>query len=240
MKPLAFLSGFSSRANSAEIMDDLMSDEQMLHRTLAQFEAVNLLCSGRDRLLNELVVGYAKKAGLASLSIVDLGAGGGDWAARCLMLCARENIHARIRCVDHDPRAVRFLRNRFANETSVDIVDADVFDHALWSEGADFLFGNHILHHLSDGEITNLLRLCGTKVRYGFFFNDLHRSGLSYFCFNVIAGLLFHKSFIRRNGLVSITRGFTRQELLDLAQQAGLFPHARVRNTGMGHLCLWK
>jgi 2-polyprenyl-3-methyl-5-hydroxy-6-metoxy-1,4-benzoquinol methylase len=229
---------FASRSNVAEIMDDFDSDEPMLHRTLAQFRTVNLLCTGRNRLLRELVIGAAKKKELASLTVVDLGAGGGDWAAACRWLCARANINVRVRCVDHDPRAVRFLQNRFVNEPAIEVIQADVFDQAVWREDADFYFGNHLLHHLSENSIVELLQLCNERARQGFFFNDLYRSGLSSLSFGVIAGLLFHKSLILRDGLTSIKRGFTRREILALAARAGLGSRAHLRNSGIGHLCL--
>ena len=51
---------------------------------------------------------------------------------------------------------------------------------------------------------------------------DLHRHPVAYFLYTTIGKLVLHNRLVRHDGALSILRGFKSDELLELAQRAGL------------------
>jgi 2-polyprenyl-3-methyl-5-hydroxy-6-metoxy-1,4-benzoquinol methylase len=218
-------------------MDDLRSDNEMLIRTLSQFEMINRLLAGRDRLLREIILKDARRKNLTDITIMDLGAGGGDWTAHCVDMCNKNGISVRATCVDYDPRVTSFLSKRFMNNGQVEIIRSDALDRSLWEKKNDYLFANHLLHHLPDASIVELMKLSLKTVRQRFFFVDVRRSAVNYTLFWVFASI-FTGSFIRNDGLESIKRAFTQQELKKFIESAGLTEKVNIFRSGFGHLCI--
>ena len=233
----SFLSGFKHRSSEHELMDDLQSDNRMLTKSLRQFEMINRLFAGRDRLLYGKILKDAQIKNLTDIIVTDLGAGGGDWTERCIDICKAKGIRVQARCVDNDPRVIDFLSKRFINCGQVEIICSDVLDQSLWQRKTDYLFANHLLHHLPDTSIVELLKLSSKSVRQRFFFNDLRRSVVNYLLFWIFASI-FTGSFIRNDGLLSIRRSFTRSELVGYTGSAGLTGKVDVFRRGWGHLCI--
>jgi 2-polyprenyl-3-methyl-5-hydroxy-6-metoxy-1,4-benzoquinol methylase len=218
-------------------MDDLRSNNEMLIRTLRQFEMINRLLAGRDRLLREIILKDARRKKLTDITIMDLGAGGGDWTAHCLDICNKSGISVRATCVDYDPRVASFLSKRFMNNTQVEIICSDALNPSLWQKKTDFLFANHLLHHLPDTSIVELMKLSLKTVKQRFFFVDVRRSAVNYMLFWIFASI-FTGSFTRNDGLVSIKRSFTQQELSKYIESAGLTGNVDIFRAGLGHLCI--
>jgi 2-polyprenyl-3-methyl-5-hydroxy-6-metoxy-1,4-benzoquinol methylase len=218
-------------------MDDLQSDNEMFIRTLRQFEMINRLLAGRDHLLCEIILKDAQRKNLTNITIMDLGAGGGDWTARCIDICKKNGISVRATCVDYDPRVISFLSKRFMNSGQVEIICSDALDPSLWQKKSDYLFANHLLHHLPDASIVELMKLSLKTVWQRFFFIDVRRSAVNYMLFWVFASI-FTGSFIRNDGLESIKRAFTQQELTKFIESAGLTGKVDIFRSGFGHLCI--
>jgi len=56
----------------------------------------------------------------------------------------------------------------------------------------------------------------------GVFVIDLHRHPVAYYFYITIGRLFLHNRLIQEDGALSILRGFMPEELLELAQRAGL------------------
>ncbi len=229
---------FSKRSQIRELMDDFCSNEEELFRTLKQFKSINQVFSGMDGLINYEIIKKCKAIGHRQITVMDLGAGGGDWSNRIIAFCRQASIDVKIKCIDYDKRIVRFLQDRFKEKKEVTIIHGDVFNENVWTDPVDFIVGNHILHHLTDESIVRLLKLCFSKVRYGFFFNDLKRSRINWLLFGLTAMIFYRNSFVLKDGTASIRKGFTHKELYEYVSLAGLHPQAGVRKTGLGHLCI--
>jgi hypothetical protein len=113
----------------------------------------------------------------------------------------------------------------------------DAFDlGALGS--VDYLFANHFLHHLSHGDAVRIVSLAARTVRRVAVFSDLRRSRFSYYAFRVVGRLLFHRSFAVCDGLISIRKGFTEDELRGIVEAADVRRPYRVERLWPGRLVL--
>ncbi len=205
----------STRATDArEIMDDPGCDPRALERTYHHFRVVNRVVAGwratyRGLLRPALVAGREN-------TLLDIGSGGGDVPRLLAVWAARDGFRLRITAIDPDRRAQAYASVQrpvpglsFRAALSGDLV----------AEGArfDIVTSNHVLHHLSPGELAALLadseRLAGRLAVH----SDIERSPIAYAAFSLGTWPFFRDSFIRADGLTSIRRSFTGAELRAVA-----------------------
>ena len=218
-KPLICLPDLSTRANIPELMDDPHSDPRLLANTLGQFRLINLLFSPVRRLLKKQVLKSMMRAPQREHHLVDLGAGSCETAVWLLSQARRKGLRMRITACDHDPRVIQYAKNKYGHTRYLTICQRNVFDIDDL-QPIDFVFANHLVHHLSDADIHRLLgalaRLKETKV----IISDLHRSRLVYTAFYLISAVFFRRSFVRYDGLLSVRKAFTEPEFNNIMQAA--------------------
>ncbi|MDA3949171.1 MAG: methyltransferase domain-containing protein [Spirochaeta sp.] len=218
---------FSHRTAQPELMDDPAADEEQLLTTVRQFRTINILLSRSRSMIRTYILRDARRRGLTSLTILDIGAGGGD-IARWIVGAARQiGITARVICLDRDPRIAVFARQYTAGIPEISVV-CDTADNLTALAAAhgpfDYIISNHFLPHLSTAEIGDLLPRLAETARHGYLLNDLRRSRFSWLGFMTLATLIVRDSFARTDGAISIRRGFTPTELrhaLTIAGQSG-------------------
>ena len=208
------MSGFGSRAWSlTERMDDPNCDAEGLNRTYAQFGTLNRLVSAWRRAYVQHVR-PALQAGAAlhgRARLVDVGCGGGDVTLRLHDWAVRDGIPVETVGMDPDGRALAFARERWQG-SSVSGFEGWVEDALGTLPPADMVVSNHVLHHLTPDGLPGFLDDCRRLSCGRVLHSDLARSRLSHAGFSLL-GLAFRGSFVREDGLTSIRRSFTRQEL---------------------------
>jgi 2-polyprenyl-3-methyl-5-hydroxy-6-metoxy-1,4-benzoquinol methylase len=200
----------SQRAvNLSEAMDSADCDATLLTRTYAQFPTINHVLSGWGLLYQKHI---RPELTLGARSILDIGCGGGD-VLRQLALWARRDGFDEVRClgIDPDVRAIAFARAQ-ANPANIRFVATH---STALTERSDIVLSNHVLHHLSNTEVTALCSESERLARRLVLHNDIARSPLAYRLFP-LAGLILRRSYIVPDGLISIRRSFTATELRSL------------------------
>lgn len=136
-----------TRWNGSELMDDPACDETKLLRTVAQFRTINLLVGRYRTLLTQTFLADMQRDPVRSYHAVDLGAGGCDIAVWLLRTARRRGLSLRVTALDADPRIVAFAQRQYGHEPGLTIRHGDLAELATICD-ADYLFMNHVLHHL--------------------------------------------------------------------------------------------
>jgi SAM-dependent methyltransferase len=89
-------------------------------------------------------------------------------------------------------------------------------------ESVDVVLVSQVAHHLSPASTVELLRALDRTARRAVLVADLRRSALARLAFRIGAALLRFDRNTRHDGLVSIRRGYTLEELRALAREAGV------------------
>ncbi len=197
--------------DSEERMDDPGCDRGELFNTYRQFSVINALISRWKGLYNDRIRPACREEG-RTYTLLDIGFGGGDIPLKLHRWAQQDGIVLDITAIETDERACSFVggldtpaRVRFRHISSTDLL----------KEGNryDFVISNHLLHHLGDAQLKQMLdearKLSYRKV----LFNDIERSDTGYLLFNLLARPLFRSSFITADGLTSIKRSYTAAEL---------------------------
>lgn len=210
-----------------EQMDNPLCDQEALFRTYDAFERVNRNLAGWRGLYIRYIRPMARELDEA-LTLLDIGSGGGDITRAICRWAAQDGLVVKATALDIDRRALDYISQRgWANHerTQPHSLDTHIsyrqgHTQELIGEGLtfDLIITNHVLHHMSDEECHELCThaelLC--KDRGLVLFNDIHRSDLAYGLFSLATLGRFSGTFIRGDGLRSIRRSYTVQELRDI------------------------
>lgn len=209
---------FSRRAALRERMDDPACCQHALRLTFERFRTVNRAISRYPALLSKHVLQDMLRDPGRDYCLADLGAGGCDVARWLVRQARRRGLRLRVLALDSDPRSIRFARRANRPFPEIETVQADVFGFPLRGQ-ADYAFSNHLLHHLEDAQAAALLsRLDGSGLRR-FIMSDIARSRFAWCAFALGAASASNGSFLLQDGLASIRRSFTAEELRDLARK---------------------
>ncbi len=197
-----------------ELMDEPDCDPRRLHNTYRHFRFVNVI--SRSGWIYRRWIKPATANRDQTYSLLDVGFGGGDIALQIASRANGDGVKLDVTGIEIDRRAFDYAQalKRPGNVT-FRIIDI----HELAESGArfDFVISNHMLHHLNQEAFSRMLedaaRICNRWV----LFIDLRRSDLAYGLFAAAAYPLFHNSYIPHDGLASLRRSYTFDELKSIA-----------------------
>ncbi|WIE65873.1 methyltransferase domain-containing protein [Curtobacterium sp. MCLR17_036] len=194
-----------------ELMDDPDCDPRVLARTFRRFALVNALVSGWRSAWRTHIVPALPVDGRAR--VLDLGCGGGDLARAVVRWAASDGFDVEVVGVDPDPRAIDAASRRaprgvtFRQQSSGELVAA--------GERFDVVVSNHVLHHLGDDERAGFLADSAALATSRSVHSDIRRSRSAYGAYALASPLVSAGTFVRVDGLRSIRRSFTLDELRD-------------------------
>jgi SAM-dependent methyltransferase len=205
--------GGGVRGRGVEILDTGGVDPAVVRRSLGDVALANTLFGGTRAVVLALQAVFAELPRHATL--LDAGTGVGDIPARAREEAARVGITLETVGMDASETAAKESRAR----TGVTVC-GDVRALPFSDKSVDVVTCSQLLHHFFDAEVPCLLRELDRVARVRVIVSDLHRA-------RVAAATIWASSFIlgfhpvsRHDGVVSVMRGFTPDELADAVQSA--------------------
>lgn len=193
-----------------EKMDDPDSDRQKLFNTYSKFWLINRLITQWKRVYNQWLLPGMETG--QTYTLLDIGFGGGDIAENMARWSLEDGIDLHITAIDTDHRALEYIEQQPTNNR-ITYRQVSLKSIAERRERFDFVISNHLLHHLDTEELPKLMETTRHITRQRVIFNDIHRHDLAYLSFGLLTLGWTRNSFIREDGLTSIRRSFTANEL---------------------------
>ena len=212
-----FINTFAVRSNEREIMDDPGCNEAELFKTLAHFKLINMLFSRMGSLLRSQLLSDMKRE-MREYTIIDAGCGAGDGTVRIAAFCRANNIKCSVKGIDNDDRTIRFARQHWGSYPGVSFETASLLDLPPDGSAADYIVTVNVLHHFTDADLPRAINSLCAAARRGVLVADLERSPFWYAAFALFAYAMLHSGFSRRDGLLSIRKGFTKKEFISLGR----------------------
>jgi SAM-dependent methyltransferase len=202
-----------------EMLDQPGSPDWLVHTALREIGLANALLGGRaaaawglDRLLDQLP-GTPDRP----LTLLDLGAGGGDIARHLVHRAARRGIRIRPIALDRHRVAGRLCR-----EAGLSSVVADAWGLPFAARSVDIVVASQLLHHFNRTAAAGLLRTLDAIARFGVIVADLRRAWAAQAGIWVASMALGFHQVTRQDGITSVRRGFTTAELDAVLRSAGI------------------
>jgi len=222
---LRSLPDLTTRARTAEWMDDFAVTDDRLRLALRDLRRINRLLGGyraTDAVLDPVLRRQS------SLRVLDVGTGSGDYPVRFVRRGALKETRVEAVGVDLNPVTVGHgrawldcaLPPSLRRRASIEIADALALPYP--DDAFDVAHAALFLHHFHGAEAVQLLREMARVSRLGIVVNDLHRHPLAYAGIWALSRLLRLAPMVQHDGPISVARGFQEHELRRLAREAGL------------------
>lgn len=202
------------RTEAAEIMDDFSLEGETLRDALDKIAAINRLLGGNKLTLQGVRTLLSNIGDKRTLTIIDVGCGNGDMLRSLANFGYKNNIDFKLIGIDANNFTINHAKALSVDYKNINYRCENVFNSSIGVSDCDIVLCTLTLHHFKDDEIIQLLNIFNKQARIGIVINDLHRSIMAYRLFQLICFVFSLNKMSKEDGLVSILRGFKKEELV--------------------------
>jgi 2-polyprenyl-3-methyl-5-hydroxy-6-metoxy-1,4-benzoquinol methylase len=204
------------RTEEEEIMDDFSLEGEELRDALDKIASINQLLGG-----NQLTLQGVKKLinSKDEITIVDVGCGNGDMLRVLADFGIKNNFKLNLIGIDANAFTINYAKKLSKDHSNISYKCEDIFKETFSQLNYDIVLCTLTLHHFKNKEIDYLIQLFNKQAKIGIVINDLHRNIIGYRAFQVICFVFRLNKMSKEDGLVSILRGFKKQELIDFSER---------------------
>jgi 2-polyprenyl-3-methyl-5-hydroxy-6-metoxy-1,4-benzoquinol methylase len=210
------------RSSAHEIMDDFSMEGEILRDALDKIAKINQLLGGNQLTLRGVQNLIATIPNETEITIVDVGCGNGDMLRTLSKYGLKHQLNFKLIGIDANAFTINHARKLSINYPNISYRCKDIFGTDFTELKCDIVLCTLTLHHFKDDEIMTLMTVFYANCSIGIVINDLHRSAISYRLFQALCFVFRLNSMSREDGLVSILRGFKKNELVNFSKKLNL------------------
>lgn len=214
---------FSERSTQLEIMDDLNCQGEVVDQTLRELETINRWLGGNAVTLdgiNHLL--KSKKKAIETITIVDVGCGGGDILKEIADWGRRQQFDLRLTGIDANTNIISYAAKNCSSYPSIKFLSQNILQEEFQSSKYDIIVATLFTHHFSDGELIALFQSFNRQAKIGVVINDIHRHWLAYYSISLLTKVFSRSSMVQFDAPLSVLRAFKRTELESILERAGI------------------
>lgn len=214
---------FSKRSPDIEIMDDLNCSGKVVDQTLRELEFINTWLGGNAVTMNGLSILYKQINHLTeTLKIADLGCGGGDMLKLLSKHFKEKKTEVRLVGIDANPNIIAFAWVNSSDCLDITYKTLDILSQEFKGQRYDIVFATLFFHHFTSDELVKIFSSLKQQASIGIVINDLHRHWLAYYSIKILTRLFSKSSMVQNDAPLSVLRGFSRKELIEILAKAGI------------------
>ncbi len=209
---------YSQRSSKKELLDGNDIPFKDIADNMNELDFINTYLGGHLITID----GFKKLSGKnKTISVCEIGCGGGDNLHAIYKFCKKNNIQAKFTGIDINRECIAFAKEK----STIENVDFIISDYSLVNFETDkpsIIFSSLFCHHFTNAELVKMLQWMKVNAASGFFINDLHRDPVAY-NFIKYATRFFSKSYLVKNDApLSVLRGFRKSEWKLIMEKAGI------------------
>ena len=207
------------RTDEPEIMDDFHLEGKVLEDALIKIAKINQFLGGNQLTLQGLKLLLKNSNTSNEIKVVDVGCGNGDMLRYIANYGIKKKINFKLIGIDANKFTIKCAEDLSKNYKNISYSCIDIFDKQFNELKYDIVLSTLTLHHFKDEEILKLMSVFNQNSKIGIVINDLQRSKIAYRLFQLICFIFRLNKMPKEDGLVSILRGFKKQELIDFSNK---------------------
>jgi len=202
-------------------MDDPNLDEDRLQAALKDVTLVNRYLGGQQITIDG-IKHFITKFPQREYRIVDLGCGDGAMLRKIADYARKNKLDFQLLGLDLNAKSIALAQTKSAKYPEIQYRRQDILQLDSEVFSCDIVTSTLTMHHFTDQEIEVFLKQFLTLSKLGVVINDLHRSRVAYVLFKAFSTVFMKTDIARHDGLISIKRAFTKNELLTFTQKLPL------------------
>lgn len=206
------------RSCQKELMDADDIPFPAMAQTLKELNIINTRLGGHAITLEGVRKFIADKE---SITVCEIGCGGGDNLYAIYKYCQKNNIPVNFIGIDMNAECIAFARQQYA-QLPCQWICSDYAAVDLTANKPDIIFSSLFCHHFTDEQLVQMLQWLKQNSARGFFINDLHRHWLAYYLIKYITRFFSRSYLVKNDACISVSRGFRRKDWRYLLSQAGI------------------
>jgi 2-polyprenyl-3-methyl-5-hydroxy-6-metoxy-1,4-benzoquinol methylase len=210
------------RSDEPEIMDDFAMEGEILREALDKIAKINQLLGGNQLTLQGVQELIEKIPKGTVITIVDVGCGNGDMLRNLANFGLKNDLNFKLIGIDANNFTINHAIKLSEKYPNISYRCEDVFDKPFEELKYDIVLCTLTLHHFKEDEILRLLVVFNANSRIGIVINDLQRSAVAYRLFQALCFVFKLNAMSREDGLVSILRGFKKEDLVRFSNKLKL------------------
>ena len=209
---------FSKRIYKDEMMDDPNLSSADLSDILKEISLVNLLLGG-NRTIKKTLDSVLPKVEGSKISLLDIGCGDGTALRYTARYLKKKGYDASMYGVDINNNAIELAKGASQKFPEIKYFCLDALNSSPEVPRCDIVMSTLTLHHMEDERLQGFVESCQNYSTNIIIINDLERNAWAYYLFKIFGAIFIKTAVARKDGLLSIRKGFKRSELEKLAQQ---------------------
>ena len=210
-----------TRSLIPELMDDPKLDEDRLQAALKDVTLVNRYLGGQQVTIDGMKH-FTGKFPQKTYSIVDFGCGDGAMLRKIADYARKMKLDFQLLGLDLNEISIALAKSKSVDYPEIEYLQKDILELNQDGFGCDVFTSTLTMHHFTDVEIEAFLKQFLSISKLGVVINDLQRSRIAYVLFKVFSTVFMKTHIARHDGLISIKRAFTKNELLTFTQKLPL------------------
>lgn len=212
------------RSELPEIMDEFDFNGKALEKVLKSIDQINAALGGHRVTVNgiEKLIQQQKQP---KYTIVDVGCGSGASLRKLAKWAKKRPEQFQFIGVDANPECINIAKKASKEVKNLTFQCINVFSKDFEKVEVDIFISSLTLHHFKNAELIKLMQKLQQQGKIGIVINDLHRSKTAYYLFKLYALFFIRSKVAKHDGLISILRGFQKEDFNTYAEQIRIQNH---------------
>lgn len=212
------------RSDLPEIMDEFDFNGKELEKVLKNIDQINSALGGHRVTVNgiEKLIEQQKQP---KYTIVDVGCGSGASLRKLAKWAKRRPEQFQFIGIDANPECINIAKKASKEVEHLRFECINVFSKEFEAVEVDIFISTLTLHHFKNAELIKLMQKLQQQANIGIVINDLHRSKTAYYLFKLYALFFIRSKIAKHDGLISILRGFQKEDFSNYAEQICIQNH---------------
>jgi 2-polyprenyl-3-methyl-5-hydroxy-6-metoxy-1,4-benzoquinol methylase len=226
----------SKRSYQRELLDADDIPFEAIQQNMKELNIINTWLGGHAITINAIKKFITHNK---TISICEIGCGGGDNLRALEKWCTKNNITASFIGIDIKQSCIDFAKNKYPNINAKWIV-SDYKKVDFDNQKPDIIFSSLFCHHFIESELITMIQWMKKNCSKGFFINDLERNYIAYYAIKLLTTLFSTSYLVKHDAPLSVARGFKINEWRLILQHANLTSFCIQWKWAFRHLILYR